>query len=121
MPLTDLHKNLLYEIYEVPIGDQTVFTRGLGTASVQSSFDYQVGVKDMLLKAFDLIDADETRVTRVGSLLAEYEELATDRSLIERNGYSLRPGSNIRAIKDALYPYTGIRFRHGKNNRYCQG
>lgn len=109
MPLSDRSKLLLHEIYQVPRTNTTVVSGGYATASMSVvSWDYYRGVRDQLLEAIDTIDADEVAVQRVEEILVPYTEISTDRSHIDRDGYSFRPGRNLQAIKEALYPYTGI-------------
>lgn len=118
MPLTDDSKHLLHEIYQVPYTVTTVISGGFGSTSVAASaWDYQIGVRDQLAQAIDVIDSDETMVRRVTELLTEYKAIATDRSDIDRNGYRFRASRNLAAIYEALYPYTGIVMR--KPGRTC--
>ena len=113
MPLTDEHKHLLHEIFEIPYEPIAVLVGDAGfevAASMLNPFENPV---KRLQGAIVSIDADETKVTRVGKILAEFESLSLDPSRIERNGYVLNPAKNIRLLKKRLFPYTGLISRSG--------
>jgi hypothetical protein len=117
MPLTDQSKHLLREIYQVPYTDTTVISGGFGSnSSTSSAFDFQLGVRQQLEKAIAGIDADETMVKRVEAILAEYQQIALDRSNINREGYEFKASRNLRAIFSSLYSYTGIMMRQGRQS-----
>lgn len=115
--LSDKSISLLYEIYEVPKRNSTVLTGGLGTSGNLNSFDYQVGVREQLESSIVQINANLAEVKRVEEILGEYDDLSLDRSTIDRDGYSLRPDWNISAIRQALYPYTGIAWVTNRGNK----
>ncbi len=116
MPLTDDHKHLLHEIFEIPYEPIVVIVGDAGfevAASMLNPFENPV---QRLQSAIVSIDSDETKVTRVAKILAEFESLSLDPSRIDRNGYQLNPAKNIRLLKKRLFPYTGlISDSHGSN------
>ena len=117
MPLTDQSKHLLHEAYQVPYTDTTVISGGFGTnSSTSSAFDFQLGVREQLAKAISSIDRDETMVKRVEAILAEYQQIALDRSNINREGYEFKASRNLKAIFESLYSYTGIMMRQGRRS-----
>lgn len=121
MPLSDAHKHLLYEIYEVSYRQTTTITGGGGSAPTPTLFDVAVGVKKQLEDAIAEIDADDSQSARVGAIVAQYEEISTDFSTIDREGYSFRPEKNLSRIRKVLYPYTGIVFSPSGGNRIVLG
>lgn len=117
MPLTDRHKHLLHELFGIPYESKTVVVGEFAYQPLPMILDYQQSPKQRLDEAIVSIDSDETRVQRVAEILAEYEQYALDRSTIDRNGYSLRPNRNIRAIRRALFSYTGLISETGQGNQ----
>ena len=114
MALSDRSKALLYEIYEVSTMQFTVVAGGGGTSKLQPDI-YSSGksIKDQLEDAFVKIGENEEHQARVEEILKEWEELSVDPSIIDSDGYSLRPNKNIKAIRLRLYTYTGIVFKTG--------
>lgn len=114
MPLTDAQKHLLHEIYEVPYTSSVAYTSGKGTAlgpaahTTSLAMFVEIQVRTQLNKAIVEIDADETRVTRVGTILSRYEDLDLDPSNIDKDGYSFRYRKAIAELRRALWTYTGI-------------
>jgi len=117
MPLTDQSKHLLREMYQVPYTDTTVISGGFGSnSSTSSAFDFQLGVREQLIKAVTAIDGDETMVKRVEAILVEYQQIALDRSNINREGYEFKASRNLKAIFECLYSYTGIMMQTGRRS-----
>lgn len=109
--LSDRQINLLYEVYEITARDTTVVAGGEGTSRLQVDlFGAGKSVKDHLEGAIAYINESDARVERVSEILDEWQELSLDPSKIDSDGYALRPVKNIKAIRDRLYPYTGIVF-----------
>ncbi|MBL1177651.1 hypothetical protein [Pantanalinema sp. GBBB05] len=121
MPLTDAQKHLLHELYEVPYTSNVVYTSGKGTAlgpaaqTTALAMFVENQVRNQLNAAIVEIDADETRVTRVGVILSRYEDLDLDPSNIDKDGYSFRYQKAVRELKRALSTYTGIWVVGGNN------
>ena len=108
MPLTDQHKHLLHEIFEIPYEPIAVMVGSAGFAIASSLLNPIQGPTQRLIDAIVAIDSDETKVSRVSQILSEYEEISLDPSGIVRNGYSLNPAKTERLLKKRLFPYTGL-------------
>lgn len=108
MPLSDQQKHLLHEIFDIPYESVGVIVGEGGFAVASALINPIQSTTQRLLAAIVSIDSDETKVTRVGLILAEYESLSLDPSKIERNGYSLNPAKSVRLLRQRLYPYTGL-------------
>ncbi|PSB26214.1 hypothetical protein [Stenomitos frigidus] len=108
MPLLDHEKHLLYELFGIPYEPIAVETGEYGMPITQAILDPIQAPATRLKAAISSIDADETKVVRVREILAAYSDLSLDPSPIERNGYSLRPGKNIRLYRRLLFTYTGL-------------
>ena len=124
--LSDRQVNLLYEVYEITARETTVVAGGEGMSRLQVDlFGAGKSVRDHLEGAIIYINESDARVERVSEILEEWVELSLDLSKIDSDGYALRPSKNIRAIRDRLYPYTGIVFKSsptsGNGNRACLG
>lgn len=117
MPLTTAQINLLHEVYECPQIATVIATGGTGVALPPLYIGTYTSVQTQLKAAIDFINQDVSRVTRVGEILAEYEGLALDPSPIERDGYSFSASRNLKAIRRALYPLTGILWNQAVTNR----
>lgn len=125
MPLTADQQNRLFEIYQVPVTlDSTVVggTSGLFQTPIVSLAGLgQASVKNQLINALAIINADSAQTQRVAAILDEYDGFALDPSNIDRNGYQFRAERNRRAVLNALYPYTGIVARQFMPNRIPLG
>lgn len=120
--LSDKCVALLYEIYGVSFrGSTAIIAQGDPTSTTYLGFDYLVGVREQLVRAIDEINAQPEVIPRVAEILGEYEALSLDRSTINKDGLSLKPERNIRAIQSALYTYTGILISNSQSNRVPLG
>lgn len=117
MFLSDETKNLLFEIYGVTYTVETIVTEGYNSAAISFTFDAGNTVRTRLLKAINILDADESMAQRVTEIMKEYKEIALDFSPIERDGYRMNPKVNLRRIYTALYPYTGIIINMNKRDK----
>jgi hypothetical protein len=121
MPLTDQHKHLLHEIFEIPYEPIAVVVGEAGFAVAADLLNPFQSPTQRLLAAIVSIDADETKVSRVAQILTEYESLSLDPSRIEHHGYSLEPEKSIRLLKKRLFPYTGLFSRTAHGNQVGLG
>lgn len=120
--LSDKCVALLYEIYGVTLRDSTaIVSQGDPTSSNWLGFDYQRGVREQLARAIDEINAHPEEIPRVAEILGEYDTLSLDRSTINKDGLSLIPERNIKAIQNALYSYTGILISNSRSNKVPLG
>ena len=113
MPLTPLEEGYLYEIYRQPLVLNDVFVIGARGESLQGiSLDDTEGIRRGLDQAIDNINSNERNVEAVRSLLNEIyigQELRTDRSSINRGGYSFTWKKNMINLYEVLYTWTNIR------------
>jgi len=122
MTLTDHEVGLLYEVYEITMRDYTVVSGGNGQSRLMPDiYASSASVRDRLVQAIEQINLFPSQVERVQAILAEFEELSLDPSKIDKDGYQLRPGNNLRAIRTRLYPYTGILFNSSASQRLSIG
>jgi len=122
MALTDHEVGLLYEVYEITMRDYTVVSGGSGQSRLMPDiYASSASVRDRLVQAIEQINLFPSQVERVQAILAEFEELSLDPSKIDKDGYQLRPGNNLRAIRTRLYPYTGILFNSSTSQRLSIG
>lgn len=108
MPLTPAQINLLYEIYETPQIDTAIMSYGMGVTVPPIYIGAYTTMKAQLQRGINFIDQDASRVARVGEILEEYKGLSLDQSPIDRDGYSFNAQRNLKAIRKALTPLTGI-------------
>jgi hypothetical protein len=107
--LTELHRNLLYEIYGVTPLEEVYVGPGSSVGTiVPASFSLTQSLVAQINQAFDYINADFARAGRVLVILAEYESISLDPSNIDREGYAFRLPKSLDRIKLMLRPYTGI-------------
>jgi hypothetical protein len=78
-------------------------------------------IRQRLQSSIEQINLFPSQVERVQAILAEFEELSLDPSKIDKDGYQLRPGNNLKAIRTRLYPYTGILFNSSATQRLSVG
>lgn len=116
MPLSDLHKHLLHEIFEIPYEPIAVQVGEAGFEVAASLLNPFQGTTARLNAAIISIDSDETMVTRVSEILTEFKDLSLDPSRIERNGYSLNPAKNICILQQRLFVYTGLLTRRSRGD-----
>lgn len=120
--LTDHEVGLLYEVYEITMRDNTVVSGGSGQSRLMPDlFSSGSSVRDRLNQAIQQINLFPAQVERVRAILTEFEELSLDPSKIDKDGYQLRPGNNLKAIKTRLYSYTGILFNSSNSQRLSIG
>ena len=118
MALTDHEIGLLYEVYEITMRGTTVVAGGSGQSRLMPDlFSSGQSIRDRLIQAIDQINLFPAQVERVQAILAEFEELSLDPSKIDKDGYQLRPGNNLAAIRRRLYIYTGILFNSSAAQR----
>lgn len=112
MPLTEHQINLLFEVYEITLRSTTVVVGGEGSSRLAPDlFNSNTSVRQALLDAIAVINESSSQIERVGTILEEFESISLDPSNIDKDGYQLRPGKNLMAIRARLYPYTGILFQ----------
>ncbi|GAC1493084.1 MAG: hypothetical protein NVS2B14_06060 [Chamaesiphon sp.] len=111
MVLTSRQQQLLYEIYEVPYQIDIVITIGDGATLPSHIFGVIEGVKQRLDAAIAFINLEDSKVTRVGEILTEFETLR----------YSFKPNRNLRRLRQTLFPYTGIIFSEQTSNKLMLG
>jgi hypothetical protein len=123
MPLSERQKHLLREIYEVVVPEinDLVFPREVGSFASPNLVSGDTSVRQRLEAAFGLIDADPSRVVRVGEILDEYECWALDNNHVDRDGYKFRYNRWLRNLKQKLFPFTGIWLDPGVTNRQMTG
>jgi hypothetical protein len=120
--LTDLEVNLLYEIYEITLRENTVVSGGSGQSRLQPDiFSAGKTIKDRLVEAIAAINLSPSQIARVREILTEFKDISLDPSSIDQAGYSFRPHRNIEILRERLYPYTGILFYKGGGNRLLHG
>jgi len=120
--LTEAQKLKLYEVYEVSHQADIVVTLGQGGQSLPSPvFGVLQGVKAQLDIAIAFINTDAAQSERVGEILAEFDTFWLDPSTIDREGYKFNPTRNLKRIRQALFPYTGILFNSSSSNRIPLG
>ena len=124
MPLTEVQKNYIYELYETtsPGSFDSVIVAGTGGVTLSPNFLNSVTpVQERIQESIEQIDLNPSKVTAVQQLLDEYEGIRTDPSNIDKNGYSFRFKKTIRNLRTRMHPYTGILWTEGQNNRIPQG
>lgn len=120
--LTDHEVGLLYEVYEITMRDNTVVSGGSGQSRLMPDlYSSGASVRDTLVQAIQQINLFPDQVARVQTILKEFEELSLDPSRIDKDGYQLRPGNNLAAIRRRLYSYTGILFNSSNSQRLSIG
>lgn len=124
MPLTEVQKNYIYELYEaIPPGQfDSVIVAGSGGVTLSPNFlSSATPVQRRIQDAITLIDLDPSKVTAVQELLDEYAGIRTDPSSIDKNGYAFRFNRTIKNLRMRMHPYTGILWTGGQSNRVPQG
>ncbi len=120
MALTERQITLLYQIYEVAQINSVVLTAG--EASTVPSFLYPgTSAQQQLIKAITFINESTSRVDRIGEILTEFESFDLDPSSIDRQGYSFNAVRNLKAIRKALQPLTGIIWKGESGNMINYG
>lgn len=112
MPLTSAQRLKVYEIYECPLPEtpQVIVTSGGGVSLTPISFSAaDTPVQKAIGQAIDRINLDEAKVERIAEILEEYEGFALDPSPIEQDGYKFSARRGLQALRDALFPITGIK------------
>lgn len=124
MPLTEIQKNYIYELYETtsPGSFDSVIVAGSGGVTLTPNFLNSVTpIQTRLKEAIEFIDQDPSKVAAVQQLMDEYEGVRTDPSDIDKNGYKFRFTRTIKNLRTRMHPYTGILWNSGQSNRIPQG
>ncbi|MFO0054165.1 MAG: hypothetical protein ACOVOV_16405 [Dolichospermum sp.] len=122
MTLTDHEIGLLHEVYEITMRDTTAVSGGSDQSRLMPDlFSSGQSIRQRLQLSIDQINLFPAQVERVRVILAEFEELSLDPSKIDKDGYQLRPGNNLAAIRRRLYIYTGILFNSSTTQRLSIG
>jgi len=120
MALTEKQVTLIYQIYQVVQIDSVVLTQG--EATTVPSFTYPgTNIQQQVIKAINFINASDARVDRVAEILNSYEDFDLDPSNINKNGYEFRASRSLKAIRNALFPLTGIIWKYGSGNQINYG
>lgn len=117
MPLTRREQLALYEIFECSHPDiaEVVSTSGGGMVAFPSLTSPGTSLKERIAEAIRVINTNQVMADRVAEIVAAYLDFSTDPSPISREGYEFRASRNLPALRQALFPYTGIIFNQSSS------